>query len=67
MHDLQFLTAIVAFILAWLAIGFIGLKLTGYITWSWWWVLSPVWIPVTSVLMMLAFVWALVRIFSRFE
>lgn len=29
----------------WLTILFIGLKLTGYITWSWWWVLSPVWIP----------------------
>lgn len=26
-----------------LAILFIGLKLTGYITWSWWWVLSPLW------------------------
>lgn len=26
-----------------LAVLFIGLKLTGYITWSWWWVLSPVW------------------------
>ena len=24
-----------------LTILFIGLKLTGYITWSWWWVLSP--------------------------
>lgn len=24
---------------------FIGLKLTGYITWSWWWVLAPAWIP----------------------
>lgn len=24
---------------------FIGLKLTGYITWSWWWVLAPMWIP----------------------
>lgn len=28
-----------------LTILFIGLKLTGYITWSWWWVLSPLWIP----------------------
>ncbi len=27
-----------------LTILFIGLKLTGYINWSWWWVLSPVWI-----------------------
>jgi len=25
-----------------LTILFIGLKLTGYIDWSWWWVLSPV-------------------------
>tara|TARA_R110002096_G_scaffold220563_1_gene409137 strand:- start:1105 stop:1302 length:198 start_codon:yes stop_codon:yes gene_type:complete len=23
---------------------FIALKLTGMITWSWWWVLSPMWI-----------------------
>jgi hypothetical protein len=28
-----------------LAVLFIGLKLTGYITWSWVWVLSPIWIP----------------------
>jgi len=27
-----------------LTILFIGLKLTGYISWSWWWVLSPLWI-----------------------
>lgn len=27
-----------------LAILFIGLKLTGYIDWSWWWVLSPIWL-----------------------
>lgn len=27
-----------------LAILFIGLKLTGYIAWSWVWVLSPLWI-----------------------
>lgn len=24
---------------------FITLKLTNFIDWSWWWVLSPVWIP----------------------
>lgn len=28
-----------------LTILFIGLKLTGYIAWSWLWVLSPIWIP----------------------
>jgi Flp pilus assembly protein TadB len=27
-----------------LTIVFIVLKLTGVITWSWWWVLSPIWI-----------------------
>jgi hypothetical protein len=27
------------------SISLIGLKLTGYIAWSWWWVLSPMWIP----------------------
>lgn len=27
-----------------LAIVFITLKLCGVITWSWWWVLSPLWI-----------------------
>lgn len=27
-----------------LAILFIGLKLTGNIDWSWWWVLAPIWI-----------------------
>lgn len=27
-----------------LTLLFIGLKLTGYIDWSWWWVLSPIWI-----------------------
>lgn len=28
-----------------LTILFIGLKLTGYVAWSWVWVLSPIWIP----------------------
>ena len=28
-----------------LTILFIALKLMGYIAWSWWWVLSPLWIP----------------------
>jgi len=27
-----------------LTIVFIGLKLANIITWSWWWVLSPLWI-----------------------
>lgn len=28
-----------------LLIAFIVLKLCKVITWSWWWVLSPIWIP----------------------
>lgn len=27
-----------------LTIAFIVLKLMGHITWSWWWVLAPMWI-----------------------
>ena len=32
-----------------LTILFIGLKLTGYIDWDWWWVLAPLWIPIALV------------------
>ena len=33
-----------------LTLIFITLKLTGYIAWSWWWVLSPLWIPFAIVI-----------------
>lgn len=33
-----------------LLILFIGLKLGGVITWSWWWVFAPIWIPVCVIL-----------------
>lgn len=39
-------------ILGWLTVLFVGLKLTGFITWSWLWVLSPLWIPTLVVLML---------------
>lgn len=29
---------------------FIVLKLTNIINWSWWWVLSPIWLPIIMVL-----------------
>ena len=32
-----------------LTVLFIGLKLTGHIDWSWWWVLSPLWAPFAIV------------------
>jgi hypothetical protein len=36
-----------------LTVLFIGLKLTHYIDWSWWWVLSPVWISALIVILIL--------------
>lgn len=41
-----------------LTILFIGLKLTGYVNWSWVWVLSPIWLP--SVIVIVVFVLFLV-------
>lgn len=43
-----------------LAILFIGLKLGNVITWSWWWVLSPLWIPWGIVLG----IWAIIGVFA---
>ncbi len=34
---------------------FVTLKLVGTITWSWWWVLSPLWIPIAIVIIILIF------------
>ncbi len=39
-----------------LTVLFIGLKLTHYIDWSWWWVLSPLWIGAAIVIVILALV-----------
>ena len=33
-----------------LTVLFIGLKLGNIIDWSWWWVLSPLWIPFVIVI-----------------
>lgn len=35
-----------------LFIVFLVLKLTGTIDWSWWWVTSPLWIPIALVAML---------------
>ena len=39
-----------------LTIVFITLKLTDYIDWSWWWVLSPLWIPFVVIVLVLVIV-----------
>lgn len=47
-----------------LTILFVALKLTGYIDWSWWWVLSPLWI--VFLILLLAFgVFALTYLRTR--
>jgi hypothetical protein len=38
-----------------LTVLFVGLKLGGSITWSWWWVLSPLWIGI-PLYILLAFI-----------
>lgn len=45
-----------------LTILFIGLKLTDFIDWSWWWVLSPAWIPaaIVAVLFVIAGVFSVI-------
>ena len=37
-----------------LTVLFVGLKLTGHIGWSLWWVVSPVWISALLVVALLA-------------
>ncbi len=42
-----------------LAIVFIILKLLGKITWSWWWVLSPLWVSFVLIVVVAIFVVAI--------
>lgn len=42
-----------------LTIVFITLKLTKVIAWSWWWVLSPLWISALLVILVLAGIFTL--------
>lgn len=46
-----------------LTIAFIVLKLTGFIAWSWWWVLSPLWISFGLAILILGalWIWAVTR------
>lgn len=39
-----------------LTILFVGLKLTHDIDWSWWWVLSPIWISTAVTVALIALV-----------
>lgn len=48
-----------------LAIVFIVLKLLGKITWSWLWVLAPLWIPMAIVILVLIFCAILAILFTK--
>lgn len=47
-----------------LTVAFVVLKLCGIITWSWWWVLSPIWIPIAIVILLfiILFIWYLAAV-----
>lgn len=47
-----------------LSIVFIILKLTHFIDWSWWWVLSPLWLPLAAVLSVILVILVLKAIFK---
>jgi len=48
----------------WLTLLFVGLKLTGYISWSWWWVLTPILVPV-AILAAIALVAWIIDVWTR--
>jgi hypothetical protein len=48
-----------------LTVLFIGLKLTGHITWPWVWVLSPIWISALLAVAILAIVFILALIADK--
>ncbi len=50
-----------------LFIVFLILKLTHAIDWSWIWVTSPIWLPITAILILwwLSVTWILIRMILR--
>ncbi len=49
-----------------LTIVFITLKLTRYIDWSWWWILSPIWISAAIVIVILLIAILIMAIAEKF-
>lgn len=48
-----------------LTLIFIVLKLTDVIDWSWWWVLSPLWLPIVIFILGAALILGLVAMVGR--
>lgn len=44
---------------------FLVLKLCGIITWSWWWVTAPLWIPIVVGFILIGIVCVIVAIFGE--
>jgi hypothetical protein len=47
-----------------LTVAFVVLKLCGVIAWSWWWVLSPIWIPILLIIAILTLA-VIVKLFFK--
>ena len=41
-----------------LGIIFVVLKLCGVISWSWWWVLCPFWLPAFFIGVVILYIWS---------
>lgn len=50
-----------------LGLLFIGLKLSGIITWSWWWVLAPFWGPALIMLVIAAVLLGVVMVLELID
>lgn len=53
-----------------LGVLFVGLKLTKHIDWDWLWVLSPFWIPIAILTVLLLFsliAWLLAKAYTRWD
>ena len=50
-----------------LFIVFLVLKLTGTIDWSWWWVTSPLWIPLAAAVVILGIAGLIAIIIDKFN
>jgi len=51
-----------------LGVLFVGLKLTGFINWSWWWVTAPFWgglAVVGVILIAVGILFCFTRVFSK--
>ena len=50
-----------------LFIVFLILKLTGTIDWSWWWVTSPLWIPLAAAAVIIGILGVIAIIIEKFS